>query len=258
MVPRRAHGTRISYDVPRTHERWVLREADPRPEKNPHHEAIQLLELILKAWVARSRRAALVGSNLAIRWDREHPGVGVDPDVYLVEPPSPEGNDVASLLLWKRGHHAPRVAVEVVSSTNSDKDYVDAPAKYAAAGVNELWIFDPELEGPAVGGGPHVLQIYRRVGRDRFRRVHAGPVPAFSRELGAWLVTTDDGKRLRIADDAKGSVLWPTEAERERAEKERERAEKERALARLAELEEELARRGAKPKQKGARRRPKG
>ena len=41
-----------------------------------------------------------------------------------------------------------------------------------------------------------------------FRRVFAGDAPAYSDELGAWLVVTDDGTRLRLADDEAGERRW--------------------------------------------------
>jgi hypothetical protein len=69
---------------------------------------------------------------------------------------------------------------------------------------------------------------------------------------------TDDGRSLRIAEDAAGSRLWPTEAEAARVETQTERAAteaarakaeterllRERAEARVRQLEAELAKRG--------------
>jgi hypothetical protein len=82
------------------------------------------------------------------------------------------------------------------------------------------------------------LQLWARDGRGELVRVYAGPGPVRSPYLGAWLVVTEGGKRLRLSDDRAGRRLWPTgeEAalaakEAERAAKEAERAAKERALA---------------------------
>ena len=83
-------------------------------------------------------------------------------------------------------------------------------------------------------------------------RVYAGSGPAFSEELGAWLVPTP-GPRLRIADDAEGRSLWLTEAEeqaaaRQRAEEAKRRADEARRTAdearRTAERAEQQAVRG--------------
>ena len=76
-----------------------------------------------------------------------------------------------------------------------------------------------------------MLQVWRRDAGDpsgRFRRVYAGAGPVRSEAMGAWLVVTDGGRRLRVAEDAEGRRLWLTEAEEARAEVARLRAELER------------------------------
>lgn len=233
-------STRLIIPVPPTLDRWVLEEEN-LPETPLHQRIVDLLVLIFTAWIARAQHNAMTGSNIALRWDRENPKRGVDPDVYLVEPAPPGGEGVTSLRLWEEGHHAPRIAVEVVSESTAakDYDYDDGPARYAAAGVKELWVFDPLRMGPRDGGGPWALQVWRRTPKGAFRRVYQGDGPAFSRELGAWVVVTDAGTRLRIADDAAGARLWLTDAEQERAAREQERAarEQERAARELAEAE---------------------
>jgi hypothetical protein len=62
-----------------------------------------------------------------------------------------------------------------------------------------------------------VLQVWRRSEAGEFRQVFAGDAPAYSEELGAWLVVTDGGTRLRVADDEAGEHLWLTGEESERA-----------------------------------------
>ncbi len=217
----------LRYEIPRTRPDWTLPE-EPVPESQPHDQALDLLKAILLAWVARSGRSAQVARNLAVRWDEREPNVGVDPDLCLIEPRTPEGDDLESLCTWKPGHAPPRLAIEVVSS-RPRKDYTTAPEKCAAAGVHELWIFDPKLVGPKIGGGPHRIQIWRRED-DGFHRISAGDGPARSPAVSGWLVAVHEGQRLRIADDQEGTRWWLTPEERERAEKEA-------ALARVAELE---------------------
>jgi hypothetical protein len=172
------------------------------------------------------------------RWVREKLQTGADPDVCLLEPAPPGFSKLRSLRTWVAGHHPPRVVVEVVSHETSDKDYHDAPARYAAAGAQELWVFDPLKIGPR-DGAAHVLQVWRRVRPKQFKCVYQGDGPAFSRELGAWLVVTDGGERLRIADDAAGTKCWPTDAE---AEREAGRAAREAAESTVAALRAEIAR----------------
>lgn len=244
-----AKRVEVSLEVPITSARWELDDDEARMPENPLQVAIcDLLKLILVAWCRRRGADALVSGNVAVRWDAEHPRVGVDPDVYLVEPSPPLGLRDKSLRTWVKGHAAPRVAVEVVSDATAAADYHEKPNKYAASGTRELWVFDPLMRGPP-DGEPFRLQVWRRNKRGAFRRVYAGDGPARTEELDAWLVVTDGGLRLRIADDEEGVALWRTgeEAERaaketERAAKEAERAAKEAALAEVERLRAELAR----------------
>jgi len=224
----------LRYEVERVRDDWTLPE-EPVPESRPHDLVVELLRDLLVAWVARVGRPAQVGRNLAVRWDQNHPKVGVDPDVYVVEPKPPEGDDVQSLRLWEPGHHAPILAVEVVSS-HPAKDYAIAPDKYAACGVGELWVLDPRKTGPSAHGGPFRIQIWRN-DDDSFVRIYAGDGPARSPLTNGFLFVVDEGQRVRIAEDEDGSTWWMTREESERAAKEA-------ALARVAELEQELKRRG--------------
>ncbi len=268
----------VDYDVPASRDDWTLSE-ETMPESHPHELTVELIKLILVAWVARMGLDAQVVRNLAVRWNEVRPQIGVDPDVALISPRTPEGVEVMSICLWREGHTAPRVAVEVVSTTNPNKDYNIVPDKYAASGTGELWVFDPKLAGPKANGGPFRIQLWQRNGEGVFARSYAGEGPVWSPAVGGWLFAVNEGERLRIADDEAGTAWWTTgeeteragreaeraakeaalaaeEAERlakeaalaaveaERAAKEAERAGKESALARVAELEAELARRG--------------
>ena len=112
----------------------------------------------------------------------------------------------------------------------------------------ELWIFDPLLAGRAAQGGPFRLQIWHRRADGDFARVYAGDGPARSPTLDAYLVATDEGRKLRLAADEGATQFWLDAEESERAAKEAalaaresERAAKEVALARIAELEAAIA-----------------
>jgi len=216
------------------------------PESVVHDEAVELLKALLQTFAARVGTMQVV-RNLAVRWDAEHPRVGVDPDVAILSPPPPGAADLRSVRTWLDGHAAPLLAIEVVSETNPHKDYVVAPDKYAASGVGELWVFDPLLAGPASHGGPFRLQIWHRESDGDLIRVYAGDGPARSPVLDAHLVVVHEGRKLRIAADAEATQFWMTREEQERAAKEQERAAKEHALARVAELEAELAKRPVTP-----------
>lgn len=240
----------VRYDVPTGHVEWELSDEN-MPESVIHDEAVELLKALLVAWAARQSTPMQIARNLAVRWDREHPAIGVDPDVCLLVPPPPrEGPDLTSVRTWLPGHHPPQVAIEVVSATNPRKDYVLAPDKYAASGTGELWIFDPALAGPSARGGPFRVQVWRRDESGDLVRLYAGEGPAYSAALDAHLVVVDEGRKLRLAGDPELTRFWLTtaEAEREakeseRAQKESERAAKEQALAEVELLRRELEKR---------------
>lgn len=217
----------VLYRVPRTHRGWELSE-ETMLESVVHDAAVELLKAIL-AWWATRREDVQVARNLAIRWDEQAPSIGVDPDVSVLSPPPPE-RDLRSVRTWAPGHSPPLLAIEVVSETNPRKDYVIAPDKYAASGTRELWIFDPLLAGPNSHGGPFRIQVWQRDAQGSFVRSYAGDGPARSELVAAHLVTADEGRKLRIADDPLGTRLWPTAEEAERAAKEE-------ALVRIAALE---------------------
>jgi Uma2 family endonuclease len=201
-------------------------EDEQVPESPAHDDAARTMDSTWREWARRSGRAVFIHRNLAVRWMPQDPRVGVDPDLALVEPPPPSGESLTSLRTWEPGHHPPRVALEVVSASHPEKDYRLGPRKYAAAGVDELWVFDPQRLG-AEGEGPWRIQVWRRDADGGFGRVDAGDGPAWSEFFRAWLVVPAGGMLLRLSDDREGASLWPTEGERA----ERERAAKEQALA---------------------------
>jgi len=228
----------VRFEVPLADDAWTLPE-EPVPESQPHDIVVDLLKQILLAWAARVGDAQ-VARNLAVRWDETRPTMGADPDLCVIRPRTPEGDELTSLSTWLPGHSPPLVAVEVVSPSNAIKDYRTGPERHGASGAQELWVFDPRLKGPRIGGGPFRLQVWRRTDDDSFERVHAGDGPARSEALDAYLLVVDEGRQLRLANDPGGEHLWLTPEERERAGKEnaladmeRERAGKEKALADL-------------------------
>lgn len=219
----RPRSVRLVLDVSACGDRWIL-SYENAPESVPHRETVDLLRWVLLAFVAREHKTAYVAANLGCHWDPDHPGVGVDPDIALLDPAPPGAGRLPCLRTWEPGHAPPRFAVEVVSPSNPHKDYVAAPAKYALLGTRELIIFDPSLQGPAAMDGPYVLQVWHREdGIPTMTRVYAGDGPARSAELDAWLVPTAH-HRLRIADDEHGRSPWPTEAEAEAAARQQEAA----------------------------------
>lgn len=236
----------IRYEVAPRHPSWVVVDDETMPESVIHDEAVRLLWAILAAFAARAARGAAF-RNLAVRWVESDARIGVDPDVSFYDPALPAPQSLRSVRTWLPGHAPPVIAIEVVSETRPEKDYSTAPERYASCGVDELWVFDPLLAGPTTQGGPFRVQIWAREDGD-LERVYAGDGPAHSRSMNAWLVPSNDGKQLRIAEDAAGQRLWLTAEEEERHAKEaairdgdQERRAKEEALRRVAELEAQLA-----------------
>jgi hypothetical protein len=106
----------------------------------------------------------------------------------------------------------PSFALEVVSK-DVDKDYVEGPPLYAALGVRELVIFDPEF---SLGRDRVRWQVYRRSARKRWtmeERTDADRVR--SKVLGCWLraVGHGTGTRIRLATGLRGDDLVPTPEE---------------------------------------------
>src|SRR5262249_2385131 len=159
-------------------------------------------------FITRTRMDAQVARNLAVRFSRENPKVGIDPDLCLISPRTPEGDSLESLRLWEPGHHPPMLAIELVSESHPRKDYVSAPDRYAAGGCKELWVFDPKLAGPRAIGGPHRIQVWRQDEEGTFSRIYAGEGPVFSPTLGAFLHAVDEARKLRVADDREGTRFW--------------------------------------------------
>jgi len=219
---------RIVVDFPSTNPDWILPE-NQVPESRPHDLVVEHVRALLAAWAVRSARSALVCRNLAVRWNEATPAMGVDPDICVIDPPAPEGDALTSLQLWETGHVPPIVAVEIVSPTRPDKDYTESPAKYAANGTGELWVFDPMLAGRKALDGPHRIQVWRRSEEGDFLRVYAGEGPAWSETVKGWLVVVAGGSALALADDKAGTRRWRT------AEEEAQRRA-ERLAAKLREL----------------------
>jgi Uma2 family endonuclease len=237
-------------------EAWVLPEV-PVPESRFHDCTLDRLKALLEAWLSRSGRSAIVARNLAIRWIEESPKVGVDPDICLIEPIPPDPGHLTSLCLWKTGHLAPPLAIEVVSESHPYKDYTQVQDKYAACGVEELLVLDPAMVGPKKLGLPAPIQVWRAEGAE-FSRVYQGTGPARSSVLGAWVIAKDE--RVFISDDKAGTKLWLTVGEaneqqlaganRELEARSRELEARSRELeARSKQLDTERAARGALEKQ---------
>jgi Uma2 family endonuclease len=226
----------VRYAEPVWNPAWAVPEV-PVPESDTHDLAIEYLRSLLLAWAERTARDVKVARNLGIRWVKEEPRCGFDPDLCVIEPPPPRDRTLSSLRLWEPAHTAPKLAIEIVSSGHPYKDYIDTPERASACGITELWVYDPMLVGPKARGGPHLLQVWSRDTRGEFSRSHAGNGPAHSPFLNAWLLPAasklPSDAKLKLSDDRNGNAVWPTELQLVEQKTARER---ELLLAEIAHL----------------------
>jgi Uma2 family endonuclease len=220
----------------------TLRERDLEEKMGQggaHARAVELVVAVITALRNEQKREAYVGWDVFVEWDPNDPRARVSPDLFLLDGQSPD--IVPSIWrTWEPGCDPPRFAMEIVSKKSRTKDYDQSPPRYSALGTEELAIFDPEPRGEEA----FALQVYRRSPRGQFLRVYAGPGPAESKVLGAWLVVVDGGTHVRLARSALGTDLVLTAEERATLAEE-QLAESRDQLAesrdQLAESQEQLA-----------------
>src|SRR5262249_25436248 len=162
-------------------------------------------------------------ANQFIYHRRHAPTFRVSPDLYVLPGVAPDKR-IPSWKTWEKGI-VPSFALEIVSE-DWEKDYAEAPERYAAARVPQLVVFDP-----APGRSPERIawQLCRRVRGRRLARVEVSSGDRIrSRSLGCFVraVGAGDTVRLRLGTGPRGDDLFPTAEEA--------------ALARVAALEEKL------------------
>jgi hypothetical protein len=197
---------------------------------------LELLRPLIERWYQLLGKPTFVGADQFIYYKQFRPSKVVAPDVYVMPGVAP-GRRVKSWKTWKTGI-VPSLAIEVVASEDEEKDYRDAPARYAELGVQELIVFDPDFER---SDERRRWQRYRKLKKRGLVRVESTNADRMrSRVLGCFLRVVGEGEeaRVRLGSGPTGDRLVPTEAEAERAAKEEalaaqeaERAAKEEALA---------------------------
>lgn len=113
----------LRINLPRQDPSWTLDEA-PMPESQPHDLILDLLKSILILWAIRAGRSVQAARNLAVLWVEEAPSQGANPDLCVIEPRTPEGDELAALCTWREGHHPPLLAIEVVSRNQVPMDFI--------------------------------------------------------------------------------------------------------------------------------------
>jgi Uma2 family endonuclease len=250
---------------PEDRSRWFLPEpSEPFPLDTFLTHLQHYLAAVFRLLFDEQGKAWFAGYEQRMRLDEFDGRLGVYPDFYVLpcEPKEPYFDQWPAYLEEVPG---PIFAVEVVSRSNWEKDYFEAPGKYAMLGTQELVLFDPlALEGKSPANPAYVLQVYRRGKRGNLRREYAGEGPVYSEVMGVWLHAEEKGLQVTRDEEGKEPVLTRQEAEswwkelkearrreererRERliAEQQRRDAEEQKRLAeeqkRLAEERERLA-----------------
>lgn len=212
-------------------------DGEPMGETEYHLVAILHLYTALKQWYRR-REDVYVAGNMLLYYEEGNPRACRGPDVMVCK--GVQGRHPRrSFRIWEEGG-APAAIFEVTSRKTRQEDEEEKPRVYAALGVKELYLFDPEGEylRPRLKGFQLVAGQYEPIAADGKGRL-------FSAELGLQLVI--DEHLLRLIDPATGLPL-PTEEEKDEelrrvtveANEARRAAEVERQ--RSAMLEAELAR----------------
>jgi len=203
-----------------------------------HVSLCKMLNDILLGAVTRNDS---VGWDQFLYFDASSPRRCLAPD-GMVKLGVPQ-EEFESWKTWERG--TPELGIEISSPSDTPEtlSFQEKHERYHAAGVRELVVFD--VDGP-VGKR---LRAWDRIDGDLVERVVRDEVtPCLS--LGLWFVlrpANDQPVALRLARDAGGGELVPTERERTAAEHqamEAERHAKEAALAEVARLQALLAERG--------------
>lgn len=204
---------------------------------------VELLRPLVERWFRERGIRAFVGADQFV-YSRQHaPTERLAPDVYVLPDVSPD-TQVTSWKIWEKGI-VPSFALEIVSK-DWEKDYIEAPQKYAAAGITELVIFDP---APSRHPDGVAWQVFRRVRNRPLTRIEVSQGDRIhSKVLGCFLraVGANESLRLRLGTGPKGNDLFPTGEEAERAAKEAAVTTRDAALRRVAQLEAQLRVRGAR------------
>ena len=221
---------------------WYIEDGDTVPVSYMHRARANRIEGLLEGYKVRTNWDALIGQDQAQAWDSADARISVDPDVYVLVPPPPEGTKLVRNRIWEPGHYPPKLAVEIVSPSKPGKDYDDAPLRHEILGTEELWVFDPDLYGRGRDiPKPVLLQVFLRQGQQLVRQ-HTGSGPAFSRVLNAWVFVTEDG-HIELSDDIARKHVWLTKEEmaEEKAKKAQKLAKKVQKLADEERIAKELA-----------------
>lgn len=202
-------------------------DGEPMGESDWHIDWTIRLRDLLK-WRYRDQ-PVYIGSDLIIYYQEGNPKKSVAPDGFVVLNHSPKRRRIYKV--WEEDNRVPDVVFEFTSLSSESKDTKKKPGIYAALGVNEYFIYDPEreyLKPP--------LQGFRLAG-NRYVAIEADADQVFQcQTLGLGLRLRAD--ELVVIDLATGEELM-THAEAEAESRRNAEAENERLRAELKRLRDE-------------------
>ena len=215
-----------SHKAARTVDPTVYPVEEKVGEDTLQRAIVELLRPLIERWFRHRGVRALVGADQFIYYREHAPTERVAPDIYVL-PGVRSGTHVSVWKTWERGI-VPSFGLEIVSR-DWLKDYVEAPERYAAAGIPELVVFDPGADRhPDRVAWQHFRRVRNRpftqVDVSRGDRVRVSALGCFLRAVGH-----GESLRLRLGVAPRGDQLFPTGEEA--------------ALARVAELEAQLRKR---------------
>ncbi len=208
-------------------------------EDSLHRFILEMLRPLVERWLSLAGKPTFVGADQFIYYKQHNPRKVVAPDVYVLPGVEP-GSRIKTWKTWKTGV-APSFALEVTTSEDAGKDYHEVPDRYAELGVDELVIFDTDVDR---GDDRVRFQRYRKLKKRGFVRVESTNGDRIRvKTLGCFLRVVGEGDRtrLRLGTGPTGDELFPTEAEAKDAALAAERAAKEEALRNVEELRALLA-----------------
>jgi Uma2 family endonuclease len=205
-------------------------EGDELTQSLSHFAVINYLITVLQ-WLFHARQVGVV-SNVNFYRTENPKETSISPDIAVVDGlvvQLPALGGMPSYYVGADGP-PPRVVFEIASRETWRQDLEEKPARYAAMGVKEYFVYDP-TEQPVwtrQWRGYNRLIGWRRnpasgqpelLSKDLFGRL-------WSAELESWLAVEPEGLRLYTAE---GSLrLTEAQAQEQRAEAEYQRAEAEK------------------------------
>jgi Uma2 family endonuclease len=223
---------------------WYLDEDEEREELTHSTEQNRLIFQLLSAlerWLASQSRSAFVSSEQRIAWMPQQPRVAVSPDLYVLEPAPvfPPRNKWTTWNTWENGQQVPRFALEIVSDSNWEKDYVTAPEQYQALGVEEWLRIDLDWQVRPAKVQASTFAVFRpSPHRTIPQPVERHQECMYLDSLGLWIHRREF--EVFLAEEREGTQRLLTaeqwaESEAKRADSEAKRAENEAKLKEEAE-----------------------